>query len=546
MAESVTAFRTVNLPAVTTTALAASAGLIFFWPAPPLPAQAVGGPVQAAATVPTPAVVAAQYVDLIPNPVVGTATVPGPTITQDVNVTPSAVNQSSTVGPPAISATGVSAVAQAGLLFFWSGSASPDASITTSELAPFATVPTLTVVADANITLAVLSRPSTVNTPTVTTTISPVVARAATVPTPGISISAGAVAQAGLIFLWSAGPGSEVIIVGPVARAATVPTPGIGALDVNITVGQVIGTRTVPTPTLNTDLNAFDDAFQDDTFQEPGAHPIVVTVGPVIGTRNIPLPSISTGPNASLTAGPVIAAATVPTPTVNVSINLTPAAVGRAATIPLPAIDTGGSASVTAGVTRSATVPLPTITGAVIVVTTSRVLVALTGKVYVAPVGTTAPVDSTAALNAAFTELGFITEGGVRIHENRERASVARWNTPDLSRTIITARALAVSTSLREWNRRTIQLALGGTVSGSAGDYSFIPPDVTTDEAKAFVLEWSDSTKHYRLYIPTGRTTDAVESSLSRTGAADLPLTFVANSTGEPTYTLFTDDPSFA
>ena len=46
----------------------------------------------------------------------------------------------------------------------------------------------------------------------------------------------------------------------------------------------------------------------------------------------------------------------------------------------------------------------------------NELLVASSGSVYVAPVGTTLPTSATASLNAAFTELGYVTEDGVSLN----------------------------------------------------------------------------------------------------------------------------------
>ena len=50
------------------------------------------------------------------------------------------------------------------------------------------------------------------------------------------------------------------------------------------------------------------------------------------------------------------------------------------------------------------------------------------GGIYVAPIGTTLPTDATTALAAGFKNLGYISEDGVTIQEQRTNEGVKEWN----------------------------------------------------------------------------------------------------------------------
>lgn len=49
------------------------------------------------------------------------------------------------------------------------------------------------------------------------------------------------------------------------------------------------------------------------------------------------------------------------------------------------------------------------------------------GAVYIAPLGSTAPTDATADLDEAFKLLGYISEDGVTISEERDSESISAW-----------------------------------------------------------------------------------------------------------------------
>lgn len=178
----------------------------------------------------------------------------------------------------------------------------------------------------------------------------------------------------------------------------------------------------------------------------------------------------------------------------------------------------------------------------------NNVVVASNGKVYAGPTSTPGPSNYTTALNAGFLEMGFISEEGATFTEGKDITDISAWQSFYPLRKIVTARTVTVAFALREFNKRAVELALGGTVSVNSAEWKYVPPAPDAISQKSLVLEWTDAAKGYRLYIPTGIVTEAVETNLSRTASADLPVTFEATDpgTGVNIYTLFTTDVSFS
>ncbi|MGH2651763.1 MAG: hypothetical protein ACRDHK_11200, partial [Actinomycetota bacterium] len=178
-----------------------------------------------------------------------------------------------------------------------------------------------------------------------------------------------------------------------------------------------------------------------------------------------------------------------------------------------------------------------------------QVVVGANGQVWVALDGATAPTDATTDPNTVdsdYANLGFASEEGATFNESKEITDIGAWQSFYPIRKIVTARAIAVSFMLRQWNRDTIEFALGGDVTGSTGDFEFTPPSPEELDLRALILDWQDGDKNYRLYVPSGIVTGAVETNLVRTGAADLPIEFSAiDPGGADIYTIFTDDPAF-
>lgn len=178
----------------------------------------------------------------------------------------------------------------------------------------------------------------------------------------------------------------------------------------------------------------------------------------------------------------------------------------------------------------------------------AQIRVAADGEIHVAPLATTAPTDPSAAYAAGWIDLGYATEDGVTMTAEAEIEEIRVWQEFYPARHIITARSLEVSFTLRQWNYQTIPLAFGGgTVSEpSAGVFKWVPPSPETLDERELGITWRDGSYDYRLIIPKGRVTGAVETQLTRGDAANLPVTFAAvGTTGVDVAYILTDDPAF-
>jgi hypothetical protein len=178
------------------------------------------------------------------------------------------------------------------------------------------------------------------------------------------------------------------------------------------------------------------------------------------------------------------------------------------------------------------------------------ITVAGDGTVRVAPVGTTQPTTPTGAPAAGWVDLGYVSEDGVTFTDSKDIEDVLAWQSFYPVRKIVTGKEATLAFVLREWDERTIPLAFGGGTlsSPSAGVWRYVPPEPGTLDLRAMMIDWQDGAKNYRLIIPRGLVTEAVESNLTRTAAADLPITFAAIplSTTDDPYILLTDAISFS
>jgi hypothetical protein len=178
----------------------------------------------------------------------------------------------------------------------------------------------------------------------------------------------------------------------------------------------------------------------------------------------------------------------------------------------------------------------------------SQIVVASGGKVFVAPVGTPEPNTPTEALNAAYKDLGYISEDGITASFGVSIEDIMSFQSLLPVRKVVTGRTADIGFTMREWSAETFSLALGGgSFDSSGGNYLFYPP--ANDEAlaeNAVIIEWNDGTKNYRLIIRRAIIADSVETQLVRNAAADLPISLsVMGSEDTDAWYLFTNDAAF-
>lgn len=178
-----------------------------------------------------------------------------------------------------------------------------------------------------------------------------------------------------------------------------------------------------------------------------------------------------------------------------------------------------------------------------------EIVVGQNGELYTAPAGTTMPTTEVAALDPAFVDLGYTSEDGVTLSDGKTLENIGVWQSFYPGRRLVTAREFNVSTILRQWNKGTVELAFGGTITDEGGGtFKLTPPAPEDLDLRALVVDWRDGTKTYRLVVPRCIIAETVESQINRSAAADLPITVsvLAEEGDDDPWNIYTDDPSWA
>ena len=174
----------------------------------------------------------------------------------------------------------------------------------------------------------------------------------------------------------------------------------------------------------------------------------------------------------------------------------------------------------------------------------THVTVAGTGAVYVAPEGTTLPVDLTAPI-APWEDVGFVGEDGVSFTFSRDQEEINAWQSADPVRVLITNEPKTIEYELLEFDRASLLLAFrGGSFAGVAGPYTYTPPDPGISDVRAMIIDGKDGALTFRFCFPRVQLQGDLEFALLRTDAVRLAMEFgVLASTTK--WTIVSDLPGF-
>ena len=183
----------------------------------------------------------------------------------------------------------------------------------------------------------------------------------------------------------------------------------------------------------------------------------------------------------------------------------------------------------------------------------NEIRVAGTGRILVAPLGTAAPTDTTAAWAAAWKDLGYTSPDGIKLSKKDKLDPVETWQSVSPARFIYSDRDLTVKFQLLQLNEDTLPFFFGGgdvaETAPNSGIYKYeIQSDQGEDE-RALGLEFTDGADvRYRFVVPRGLVTVSDDMDLNRKGAVKLGVTFTAMATkaGAPLATWLMKDKAFA
>lgn len=163
----------------------------------------------------------------------------------------------------------------------------------------------------------------------------------------------------------------------------------------------------------------------------------------------------------------------------------------------------------------------------------------VTGAIFMAPIGTTLPTDSTTALNSAFVELGYASDAGVVNSESRETETIKAWGGDTVLKPFTGKEDTFKFTLIEALNVDALKLVYGeSNVSGSLANGITIKSAAEDLEYHSFVIEMVLNGAVKRIVIPSAKVTEVGDITYADGEAIgyDTTLSCVPDATGGTHY----------
>ncbi len=162
---------------------------------------------------------------------------------------------------------------------------------------------------------------------------------------------------------------------------------------------------------------------------------------------------------------------------------------------------------------------------------------------YTAPVGSTAPTDTTTALAAAWKAAGLLSEDGASESRDQDSSDLYAWG-GKLVRTTKSKHKRQIKVTCLEENLVVYGLVNPNSTAATTTGVTTRTVKVPKADPRAFLLELKDGAITKRRVIPKGEVTEVGEVTLSDSElqAFELTITIYPSST-DVLYLDITDDP---
>jgi hypothetical protein len=168
----------------------------------------------------------------------------------------------------------------------------------------------------------------------------------------------------------------------------------------------------------------------------------------------------------------------------------------------------------------------------------------LNADVYVAPVGTTAPTDTTAAFSATWKALGLLSEDGLTEGNANTTNTFFAWG-GILIRNVKSKHVRTFKVMALEDNATLFTLINPGSSETLSAGVMTRTVKVPAVNPQAFALEFKDGSITKRILIPRGEITDVGDTKYSDTAIASHELTITVYPTAAGVlFSELTDDPA--
>lgn len=142
----------------------------------------------------------------------------------------------------------------------------------------------------------------------------------------------------------------------------------------------------------------------------------------------------------------------------------------------------------------------------------NNVRVGVTGAVYVAPTSTTLPSTVTTSLDAAFRDLGYVSEDGITEEYDEDTEEIKAWQNGVTVRRVITSSTATLNFTLIESKANVLELFHKGSSVVTDGSTGYkINVKAPAPDRRSFVFDVVDGDDVIRIVVPDGEVTERGE-----------------------------------
>lgn len=157
----------------------------------------------------------------------------------------------------------------------------------------------------------------------------------------------------------------------------------------------------------------------------------------------------------------------------------------------------------------------------------TNVLAGAGGIVSVAPTGSTLPTTTAATLDAAFVDVGLISEDGLEVNASADYQTIKAWDGSTV-RKIQSSFDPTFKFTMMETNAESLELYWSGsTVESNTGE-SKIEIGAFASDRRSFVIDVEDGTRIIRYVLPVAEVTERTAIAHKNTEAVAYGITLTA------------------
>lgn len=156
--------------------------------------------------------------------------------------------------------------------------------------------------------------------------------------------------------------------------------------------------------------------------------------------------------------------------------------------------------------------------------------ISVTGGIKVAPLGTATPTDPTSVLNAAFKELGYVNEDGLKLSHDASDDKIKVWGGVTIRTIRSDYSATITGTLLSTLDVNVLKNVFGDSQVAEKSGFISIKHDATVPPEKVYVIETKDASSggRKRYVVPKGQVSVSGDVNLSHKEITGFEITIEA------------------